>query len=331
MIFRDFWVLFLIPFILAGALYLSKKSKTANIRFSSLEIINNPKITLKLIGIKALLWLRLGAICLFLIALARPSSPIENAKIQAEGIDIVLAIDCSSSMLAEDFKLNNKRQNRLVVVKKVAQDFIGMRTNDKIGIVAFAARAYTVCPLTLDYPWLVKNLDRIRIGDIEDGTAIGSAIMSSLNRLRESRAKSKIIILLTDGVNNAGRVSPFVAAEAAKSLGVKIYTVGAGAKGVAPYPVRAAWGEIVYRNVEIEIDEDTLKEIAKETNGKYYRATDTKSLTQIYKEIDALEKTPVEDVGFTRYAELFPLFLIIALMLLLLEIILSNTFLRRLP
>ncbi|MDP8296652.1 MAG: VWA domain-containing protein [Candidatus Orphnella occulta] len=331
MIFRDFWVLFLIPIVLVGGFFISKRSKSASIRFSSLDIINNPKITIKLIGLEALLWLRLGAICLFLVALARPSSPIENAKVEAEGIDIVLAIDCSSSMLAEDFKLNNKRQNRLVVVKKVAQDFIEMRTNDKIGIIAFAARAYTVCPLTLDYPWLIKNLERIRIGDIEDGTAVGSAIMSSLNRLRDSQAKSKIIILLTDGVNNAGRVSPFVAAETAKSLGVKIYTVGAGAKGVAPYPARTAWGKIVYRNVEIEIDEDTLKEIAKETNGKYYRATDTRSLMQIYKEIDALEKTPVEDIGFTRYSELFPLFLIAALILLLLETTLSNTFLRRLP
>lgn len=331
MIFRDFWILFLIPLILAAFFYLSKRARLCSVRFSSLDIINRPKLSVRLISMKALLWFRLAAIALFLIALARPSSPIENAKVEAEGIDIVLTIDCSGSMQAEDFKMNNKRQNRLFVVKKVAEDFIKMRKNDKIGIVAFAARAYTVCPLTLDYQWLIKNLERIRIGDIEDGTAIGSAIMSSLNRLKDSDAKSKIIVLLTDGVNNAGRVSPFVAAETAKALGVKIYTIGAGAKGLAPYPVKTAWGDTVYRNVRIEIDEDTLKQIAEETAGKYYRATDTKSLKQIYKEIDSLEKTRIEEIGFTHYNELFYIFLIPALLLLLFEIILSNTLLRRLP
>ncbi len=331
MIFRDFWVLFLIPFILAAFFYLSKRAGCASVRFSSLDIIDSPDITIKLIGMKMLPWLRLIAVSLFLVALARPSAPLENAKIEAEGIDIVLTIDCSGSMRAEDFEMDNRRQNRLFVAKRVAEDFIKMRTNDKIGLVAFAARAYTVCPLTLDYPWLIKNLERIRIGDIEDGTAIGSAIMSSLNRLRDTQAKSKIIVLLTDGVSNAGRVSPFVAAETAKALGIKIYAIGAGSMGLAPYPVRTAWGEMVYQNVKIEIDEATLKEIADETGGKYYRATDTRSLKQIYKEIDALEKTPVEEAGFTRYNELFYIFLIPALLLLLLEIVLSNTLLRRLP
>jgi Ca-activated chloride channel family protein len=319
------------PFILAGFFYLSKRFKPAFIKFSSFSIIGRPKLSIRLMGLKALLWLRLAAISLFLIALARPSSPIENAKVEADGIDIVLAIDCSGSMLAEDFKLNNRRRNRLFVVKKVAEDFIEMRKNDRIGIVAFAARAYTVCPLTLDYSWLIKNLERIRIGDIEDGTAVGSAIMSSLNRLRDSGAKSKIIVLLTDGINNAGKVSPSVAAEAAKALDVKIYTIGAGTKGLAPYPVKTAWGDTVYQNVKIDIDEDTLKQIAEETSGKYYRATDTRSLKQIYKEIDSLEKTTIEEIGFTRYNEHFYIFLIPALMLLLFEIILSNTLLRRLP
>jgi len=331
MIFRDPWILFLIPFILAAFFYLSRRLRPASVKFSSFDIIGNPKLSIKLIAIKVMLWLRLAAIVLFLIALARPSSPIENAKVEAEGIDIVLAIDCSGSMLAEDFRLNNKRRNRLFVVKKVAEDFIRMRKNDRIGIVAFAARAYTVCPLTLDYSWLIKNLERIRIGDIEDGTAVGSAIMSSLNRLRNSDAKSKIIVLLTDGINNAGKVSPLVAAEAAKALDVKIYTIGAGSKGMAPYPVRTAWGDIVYRNVKIEIDEETLKQIAKETGGKYYRATDTRSLKQIYREIDSLERTPIEETGFTRYNELFYIFLVPALLLLLFEVILSNTLLRRLP
>lgn len=331
MILRDFWVLFLIPFAIAGLLYLSKRLKSASVRFPSLALIKTRGNSLRLLGTQILPWLRLAAVTLFLMALARPSSPVENAKIEAEGIDIVLTIDCSGSMLAEDFQSNNQHRNRLHVVKKAAEDFINMRKDDRIGIVAFAARAYTVCPLTLDYQWLIKNLERIRIGDIEDGTAIGSAIMSSLNRLKDSHAKSKVIILLTDGVNNAGKVSPFTAAEAAKALEVKIYTIGAGTKGLVPYPVRTVWGERAYRDVRIEIDEDTLKHIAETTGGVYYRATDTESLEQIYRDIDSLEKTRIEEAGFTRYNELFHLFLIPALLLLAIELVLSNTLLRRLP
>lgn len=331
MIFRDFWILFLIPPVLGTLFFLSKKRRHASVRFSSLDIIESSKPSLKILGRRALLYIRLIAVALFLIALSRPSSPVENTKIETEGIDIVLAIDSSGSMQAEDFELDNKRRNRLYVVKKVAEDFIEMRKYDRIAIVAFAARAYTVCPLTLDHTWLIRNLDRIHIGDIEDGTAIGSAIMSSLNRLKDSGAKSRIIVLLTDGVNNAGRVSPLVAAEAAKAIGVKIYTIGAGSKGLAPYPVQTIWGETVYKNVKIEIDENTLQEIADETGGTYYRATDTQSLKDIYKQIDAMEKVKIEETGFTRYKELFCLFLIPALLLLMIEAVLSNTLLRSLP
>jgi Ca-activated chloride channel family protein len=234
-------------------------------------------------------------------------------------------------MLAEDFTIAGRRYNRLEVVKGVVEDFIKKRTSDRIGMVAFAAHAYTVCPLTLDYDWLAENLKRVRIGSIEDGTAIGSAISSSLNRLRTTEAKTKIIILLTDGVNNAGKISPVTAAEAAGALGIKIYTIGAGTKGLAPYPMRGPWGQIVYQDVKIEIDEDTLKKIAEKTGAKYFRATDTKSLREIYSEIDLMEKTPIEEIGFMEYKELFSKFLLTGLAFLLLELVLSNTILRKLP
>ena len=265
------------------------------------------------------------------MALARPQSPIADLKIQTEGIDIVLSIDCSTSMLAEDFKLAGRRQNRLEVVKQVVKDFIKGRQNDRIGIVAFAARAYTACPLTLDYGWLLENLERIKIGLIEDGTAIGSGIASSLNRLNDIRAKSKVIILLTDGRNNTGKISPGVATEAARALKVKIYTIGAGTKGMAPYPVKDFFGNTVYQPAQIDIDEDTLRKIAQDSGGKYFRATDTESLREIYKEIDRLEKTIIEEKGYSEYEELFPYFLIPGLAILFLEIILTNTVFRKIP
>ena len=265
------------------------------------------------------------------MALARPRVSLEAAKIQTEGIDIVLAIDCSSSMLAEDFKLDWKRQNRLKVVKDVVKDFIRARKTDRIGMVAFAARAYTVCPLTLDYDWLLKNLERVEIGASHDGTTIGSAISSSLNRLKTTKAKSKVVVLLTDGINNTGKISPLMAAEAAKALRIKIYTIGAGSKGLAPYPMKGPWGQTVYRRVKSQIDETALKKIAQETGGRCFRATDTESLRNIYSEIDSLEKTPVEESGFQQYRELFSRLLIPALVLLMLEIILANTILRKLP
>jgi Ca-activated chloride channel family protein len=198
-------------------------------------------------------------------------------------------------------------------------------------LVAFAARAYTVCPLTLDYDWLIRNLQRVNIGSIEDGTAVGSAIASSVNRLKDTPAKSKIIILLTDGINNVGNIPPLTSAKIAKALGIKIYTIGVGSKGFVPYPVKTFWGEVVYQNVQIEIDEEILKNIAQETGAKYFRALDTQSLEEIYKEIDKLEKTPIQESGFQQYRELFSLFLWAGLSILILEVILSNTILRKIP
>ncbi|MFH1504134.1 MAG: VWA domain-containing protein [Candidatus Omnitrophota bacterium] len=331
MIFRNPLILLLLPVVVFALIYSRGRGKGASLRFSSQEFLNIFKSSLKVKLSRNLIFFRAAAAVLILLALSRPQSPIEESKIQTEGVDIVLAVDASGSMLAEDFKLKNKRANRLEAVKEVVKDFIKMRKNDRIGLVAFAGRAYTVCPLTLDYGWLFKNLERVEIGMMEDGTAIGLGIASSLNRLKNTKAKGKVIILLTDGVNNAGQISPKISAEAAQALGIKVYTIGVGTKGLAPYPMRNPFGNVVYRQVETEIDEDTLKEIALKTEAKYYRATDTESLKKIYQEIDKLEKTSVEEKGYSDYKELFPIFLIPAVFLLFLEIILSNTILRKLP
>lgn len=317
---------------------MSRRRTAAYFNFSSIGILKSAKKKNALLRRGVLAVLRAAAIVLIILALARPQQAAEREKITSEGIDIILAMDVSTSMLAEDFKFGGARQNRLYVVKRVVEDFIKGRHNDKIGIIAFAGRAYTVCPLTLDYDWLINNLDRIKIGMVEDGTAIGSAIATSLNRLRQSKglpagrqAKSKVLVLLTDGRNNAGNISPQTASHAAKALGVKIYTIGAGTKGLAPYPVEDFFGNKVYQPIRIDIDDQMLTKVAKITGGEYFRATDTESLKQIYANIDKMEKTPIEETGFVEYTELFGRFLLAGIGVLVLEIILSQTFLRRIP
>lgn len=321
----------LIPFIFIAAYLARKRALPPSIMFSSDRFLTVFKPTIKTILSKNMIILRIIAILFMILALARPQSPIEDSKVETEGIDIVLAIDTSTSMLAEDFKTGGQRVNRLDAVKAVVKKFIMGRQNDRIGIIAFAARAYMVSPLTLDYDWLLQNLERVQIGIIEDGTAIGSGISSALSRLRKTEAKSKVVILLTDGRNNAGKISPLLSAEIAKALGVKVYTIGAGTKELAPYPAQDFFGNLVYRPVKIEIDEDTLIKIASKTGASYFRATDTKSLSEIYKEISKMEKTPIEEQGYMEYKELFPLFLYTGMALLLIEIILSNTILRKIP
>lgn len=278
-----------------------------------------------------LIFLRLAALILLIIALSRPQSMLQESSIETEGVDIVLAVDVSTTMLAEDLEAGVSRKSRVNAVKDVVREFINNRHNDRIGIVAFASRAYTVSPLTLDYGWLLQNLDRVKVGLIEDGTAIGSGISTSLNRLKDTQAKSKVVILLTDGRNNAGKISPLTAAEAAEALKIKIYTIGAGTKGLAPFPAKDMFGNKVYQQVKIEIDEELLKQIAGKTHVRYFRATDTKSLRDIYMEINKLEKSHIEEKGYVEYKELFHLFLIPGLALLLLEIILNNTVLRKIP
>lgn len=332
MIFRDPLFFTAFPFIILFMFFaLRKDRKGASVKFSSGAILGLMSSSIKLRVRKGLIFLRTVSFVLIMFAMARPQSPMEETEIISEGVDIVLAIDVSTSMLAEDFEVNGRRQNRIEAVKDVVKDFIEGRSSDRIGMVAFAARAYTICPLTLDYGWLLQNLDRVETGLVEDGTAIGSGISAALNRLVDTQAKGKVIILLTDGINNTGKISPLTAAEAAKAIGIKIYTIGAGTKGLAPYPVKDVFGNTVYKQVKIEIDEDTLKKIASITEGKYFRAENTEALRDIYKEIDRLERVPIQEKGYMEYKELFYLFLLPGLFLLLLEIFLSNTILRKIP
>lgn len=324
-------ILFLIFLLPAWLFFAARRKNRAYFKFSSVSVLKNPQANKAFFKRHTQLALRAIAAVFILIALARPQAAVNKEKITSEGIDIILATDVSTSMLAEDFTFGGHRQNRIYVVKRVVEDFIRVRHNDRIGMIAFAGRAYTVCPLTLDYNWLIANIDRIKIGIVEDGTAIGSAIMSGLNRLRQSNAKSKVLVLLTDGRNNAGNISPMAAAHAAKALGVKIYAIGAGTKGLAPYPVEDFFGNKVYQPIKIDVDDEMLTKAAHAAGGEYFRATDTDSLKQIYKNIDRMEKTIIEETGFTQYRELFPKFLLIGLGILIGEIILSQTILRRIP
>lgn len=324
-------VLLLLPLVALVVLYARQRDRQSGFKFSSADIVADLKPTFKVFLSQKIVYLRLSALVLIIFALARPQSPIADSKIRSEGIDIVLALDSSTSMLAEDFKLNNQRQSRIDVIKDVVKDFIKSRKNDRIALVTFAGRAYTVCPLTLDEGWLLSHLERISSGMLEDGTAIGSGIATSLNRLKNSKAKSKVVILLTDGRNNTGKIAPLTAAQAAKALKIKVYTIGAGAKGLVPYPVRDFFGNKVYQQAQIDMDEETLTKIASMTGASFFRATDTESLRKIYGEIDKLEKTPVEEKGYLQYNELFWVFLIPGLIVLFLEIFLTNTVLRKVP
>jgi len=271
------------------------------------------------------------AFALLIIAFARPRHGKGSTEVEASGIDIIITLDVSGSMEALDFKLEGKPVNRLEVVKNVVAKFIGKRPNDKLGMVAFAGRPYLVSPSTLDHEFLGKRLAEVKMGQVEDGTAIGSAIASSVGHLRNSTAKSRIIILLTDGVNNAGAVNPLTAAEAAKALGIKIYSIGAGTRGDAPVPVQDAFGRTHLQTMKVEIDEEMLKEVSTLTGGQFFRATDTDSLEKIYDSINQLEKTTRKLKKFQQYDELFLYFLIPGLALLLLELVLSQTRFRRLP
>jgi len=275
--------------------------------------------------------LRAVALILLVVALARPQLGKAATQIYTEGIDIMLAVDLSGSMLSEDFQLDGRRANRLDAVKAVVRTFLEHRPGDRVGLVLFAGRPYTQSPLTLDHGWLLKNLERAHIGMIEDGTAIGSALATAVSRLEASDAKSKIVILLTDGQNNTGKVPPMTAAETAKTLGYRVYTIGAGTRGTAPFPQVDAFGRRVYVNLPVDVDEDTLKQIAEVTGGRYFRATDTASLQQIYDEIDKLERSPEQGLQYLEYHELYVWLALPALLLLAAEAVLAQTWLRVLP
>ena len=271
------------------------------------------------------------AFALLIVALARPRLGRGSTEIEASGIDIMLALDVSGSMEALDFKIDGQPVNRLNVVKKVVGEFVAQRPNDKLGMLAFAGRPYLVSPLTMDHGFLAKRLAEVKLGQVEDGTAIGSAIAAAVNHLRDSTAKSRIIILLTDGMNNAGAVNPPTAAEAAQALGIKIYTIGAGIRGEAPMPVRDVFGGTHVQMMKVDIDEEMLRQIATATGGQSFRATDTDSLVKIYAAINRLETTTRKLKQYQHYDELYLWFLVPGLCLLLLELILNQTRFRRLP
>ncbi len=328
--FRDPYYLLLfilLPLILVWY-FKGKRRKNAQLKYSDVNLVKRLGKSIKQRLMPALLLMRILAFSAFILALARPQSSSKEEEVITEGVDIVLAMDVSSSMLAEDFKPNN----RLEAAKSVAREFIKSRSNDRLGMVVFAGESFTQCPLTLDYGVLLTLLEDIKIADKNwDGTAIGMGIVNAVNRLRDSKTKSKIIILLTDGVNNRGQVAPITAAQIAQAFDIRIYTIGAGKHGTAMYPVEDPFFGKKYVPMQVEIDEKVLTDIADLTNGKYFRATDTKKLKEVYDEISELEKTQIEVKEFTRYEELFVYFLAIGLLSILLEIILANTYFRRIP
>jgi Ca-activated chloride channel homolog len=308
--------------------YLKRQNKYQGaLKYSNLGIVKSVKTSPLKRYRHGIFILRMLVIGLLIICFARPQSGRTEEQILTEGIDIIMAMDISSSMLAEDFKPNN----RLEAAKLVAADFIKGRTNDRIGMVVFAAKSFTQCPLTLDYGILLKFLQDIKIGMVDDGTAIGMAIANCTNRLRSSSAKSKVVILLTDGRNNTGELDPITAAKVAKAYKLRIYTIGAGKRGDALYPVDDPILGKRYVRLPVQIDEELLRSIASITGGKYFRATDKTSLEQIYKEIGELEKTKIEVKEYTRYKELFVNYLLLALGVLIVEVVLANTRFRKLP
>ncbi len=330
MIIRNLWWFSAMALPLA-LVWLAPRVRRASLRFPTVDGLAEATQHTFSWWHRVPLWLRASALALLVVALARPQRGLEMSKQRTEGIDIVLLVDVSTSMLAEDFELQGQRRNRLDVVKAVVREFIEQRPNDRLGLVVFAGRAYTQCPLTLDHDWLTAQLHRVEIGAVEDGTAIGSGIAAGLNRLRHSTAKSRVLVLLTDGVNNAGTISPDAASQMAKALGVKMYAIGAGTKGLAPYPATGAFGEKIYQQVKIEVDDEGLTRIARTTGGEYFRATDTDSLRKTYTQIDRMEKTAVEKPQYLDYQERYVALVCAAMVVLLLELILGRLWQPTLP
>ena len=300
--------------------YKKGQHQEATVRFSNLDLIPNSVIHNGKMKNMVFILGRLAIISLIILALARPRLSETSRETKTEIIDILLVIDQSSSMLAQDFK-----PNRLEAAKDVAKTFIKDREGDRLGIIVFAGESYIQCPLTRDIDVLLEFTDEIEIIDREhDGTAIGMAIANSINRLRESEAKSKTIILLSDGSNNRGELEPITAAELAEKFDIKIYTVAAGTRGLAPYPVTDAWGRQVMQKVQVDVDEESLKEIAEITGGQFFRATDNQSLKKVYKEIDTLERTEIEVTEYQNYTELYSWFTIPAAFASIFFIVLSR-------
>jgi len=288
------WVLLLLLLLPLVAWLRRRKARDPAFLYSSLQLVKGVATLRQSPAALTLRWLRWMALAALITALARPRISEGEVRIAAEGIDIVVAVDFSMSMAAEDFELAGRRANRVAAAKDVLRRFVARRSNDRIGLVAFAGRPYVAAPLTLDHSFLLQRLEQLKLGDIEDGTAIGSALASALNRVRDLPSKSRVVILMTDGQNNAGKVPPMTAAEAARSLGVRVYTIGVGTRGVAQYPQTDVFGQVRYVPMQVDIDEELLTKIAESTGGKYFRAVSTDTLRRIYDEIDRMEKTTAE-------------------------------------
>ena len=317
-------LLLLIPMI---GWYVYKLSKNqASLQVSSTEGFDAPGASSWKVWLRHIPFiLRMAAVAVLIVILARPQSTNSWQNSSTEGIDIVLAMDISTSMMAQDLK-----PNRLEASKDVAYAFINGRPNDNIGLVVFAAESFTQCPLTTDHTVLLNLFKDVQPGIIQDGTAIGLGLANAVSRIKDSQAKSKVIILLTDGVNNQGEIAPVTAAEIAKTFGVRVYTIGVGTQGKAPYPFQTAFG-VQYMDVDVEIDEPTLKQIAATTGGQYFRATDNASLKEIYSEIDKMEKTKISVQEYSKKQEEYKNWAILLFSLLLVEILLRNTLLRNIP
>lgn len=315
------WILAILPLLLVWLIWKNKKLYPELVLPTS-DAIKLAKKTIRQRLIYLPNVLRVLAIGLIIIAIARPQTSSSRRNIKSEGIDIVLTIDVSTSMLAEDFK-----PNRLEAAKKTAIEFIEKRPNDRIGLVIFAGESFTQTPVTIDHAVVKTVLSQLKTGKIKDGTAIGDGLSTAISRLKDSKSKSKVAILLTDGVSNTGFIAPETAAELARTFDIKTYTIGIGTKGKAPYPVQTPFG-VRYQNVDVDLDEPTMEKIAELTNGKYFRATNNKSLEKIYDEIDELEKTEIDIAYFNDYSEDYLFFALLAFALLALELILKYTYLR---
>jgi Ca-activated chloride channel family protein len=322
------WLLAPLPLLL---IWRGRMGSVAAIQYSNVDVARDIARRTRSRPFRWLWLLPVLAAALMVIGLARPQLAHGRTPVTASGIDIMLGLDVSGSMQALDFKLAGERVNRIDVVKSVVARFIEERPDDRIGIVSFAGAPYLVSPLTLDHDWLEQNLDRVSVGGADDGTAIGSAIAASVNRLRDSPGKSKIVILLTDGMNNTGKLSPMAAAEAAKAFGVKIYTIAVGVRGEAPVPVKDQDGNTEIVMAKVDVDEKTLQDVSALTGGAFYRATDTASLKSIYQQINRLERTRQAAQQYEHSQDLFGWALFPALALLGLGFGLDNTRFRRLP
>jgi Ca-activated chloride channel family protein len=317
-----FLLLLVIPFLLFWY-YTQKQKKQSTMILSTLKDISNLAMPLKVKYKGVLNILRLLSFLFLTIALARPQNSKVNESINSEGLDIVMSMDISGSMLAQDFK-----PNRIEAAKKVAQEFIENRPTDRIGLVIFSGESFTQCPLTTDQNVLKEQLLNVKSGLLEDGTAIGMGLATAVERLRSTKTKTKVIILLTDGVNNSGLIDPITALEIAKAYKIRVYTIGVGSEGSAPYPVKDQFGQTSIQLMPVQIDEALMQRISRETGGKYFRATNNNSLNRIYKDIDKLEKTKIEINSYKRYSELFFPYAFIALFCIMLELVLRYTYFR---